>query len=90
MIGHTALRIVVGTDSFRTVAGTDKALSLRGLSLLLLSDPHGVEAGSEHLHRALLILTLASFVLALHDKTSRQVRDSDRGVRLLHVLSAGA
>src|ERR1019366_3178286 len=53
---------------------------------------HGalVEARPQDLHRRVLVLVLRALVLALHDEAGRQVRDPDRRLRLVDVLSAFA
>ena len=48
------------------------------------------EAGLEDPHRRLLVGRLRALVLALDDDACREVRDPDRGVGLVDVLTAGA
>jgi hypothetical protein len=49
-----------------------------------------VETPAQDLQGGGAILVLRSLVLALHDDLGRKVRDADGGVRLVHVLPAGA
>ena len=55
------------------------------LHLLLLQK---IQLCFEHLHRFILVLMLRTLVLALYDNPRRDMRDTDRGRRLVDVLSA--
>src|SRR3954471_15598131 len=80
VIGHPALRVIVGADSLGTVAGADHRLArprpLRGEPLALLL----VEAGAEHLQGLGLVLVLRLLVLLDDDEAGGEVGDPDRAV----------
>ena len=61
---------------------------LRLLAPLLLLELVELRAHLVHGRRAVLVLR--ALVLALHDDAGRNVRDADRGLRLVDVLAAGA
>src|SRR5262245_7697335 len=89
VIGDAPLWKIVGADALRAVARADLPLALgstrirRPLALLL------VEAGAEHLHGQAPVLMLR-FFRRYDDEAGRQMRDAHRGIRLVHVLAAGA
>ncbi|OQA25969.1 MAG: hypothetical protein BWY59_01557 [Verrucomicrobia bacterium ADurb.Bin345] len=58
--------------------------------LALLVHLQFVQFSREHLHRAVAVLVLGSLGLTGHDHARGQVRQADRGIRLVHVLSARA
>ena len=90
VVGHAALREVVGADAFGAVAGADHRLArlglgpLRGVALLF------VEARAQHLHRLFAVLVLAAPVLAGDHQPGRQVGDADRRIGRVDVLPARA
>src|SRR5437867_11915743 len=75
----------LGAELGRQHLAADLLEVLGRLLLLALEQPR-----LEHLHSHLPILHLRALVLASDDDPGRQVRDPDRRVRLVHVLSAGA
>jgi hypothetical protein len=90
MVGHAALREVVGADAFRAIAGTDleaARLARRGGLLRLF----GVEQPRvQQRHRARAVLVLAALVLAFDHDAGRQMRDAHRRLGGVDVLAAGA
>jgi hypothetical protein len=50
---------------------------------------HVEELGAQEGHRHVAVAMLGAFVLTAHDDVGREVRDPDRRVCLVHVLSAG-
>ena len=62
----------------------------RGELLFLLFLLQLVESCAQNFHRAGFVLELRAFVLALHDDSTRQMCDADRGLNLVHILPAGA
>src|SRR6185436_4739076 len=72
MVGHTALREVVGADALRAVARADQRLAHRSrlrrdLALALVLDPR-----REHAERLLAVLVLRARILAFDDDPGRQ------------------
>ncbi len=49
-----------------------------------------VESVLQHLHRRAFVLVLRAFLLRRHDDSRRDVREADRGARLVDVLTARA
>ena len=61
-----------------------------GLGLLLLADLTLEKSRAQDLERRLLVLQLRALVLAGDDDSRGQMRDADRGLGLVHVLSTRA
>ena len=90
MVGDTALRIVVGTNLCRTVAGRNERLTLRCdfVEILLVFE---VEDSRTQLLEGLLgVLQLRFLVLTLHDDTRRDVGQTDCRVGGVHRLTTRA
>ena len=89
VIGHAALRKIVGADALAAVARSDQALaidaSFAGAPSLLVEQPR-----RQHRHRLRAVAVLRAVVLAFDDEPRRQMRDAHRGVGLVDVLAAGA
>src|SRR5690606_28551662 len=90
VVGHPALREVVGPDALGAVAAADHRLPRRGLGpvgllALLLVDP-----GAQDLHRLVAVAVLAALVLHGDDDTGGDVGHPNRAVGLVDVLAAGA
>jgi hypothetical protein len=90
VVGHAALREVVGADAIRPVARADEALPLRGLFLGRLLHLLLLDARGEHAPGLLAVLVLAAAVLALDHDARRKVREPHRRIGLVHVLAARA
>ena len=90
MVGHTALRKVIGPDPFAAVAGSHLALAVLGRfrTLGFLGDFQHL--GPQNPHRLFLVLQLGFFILALHHHAGRQMSDPNRRFGLVDVLATGA
>src|SRR5208283_4713957 len=75
MVGHPALRKIVGADALRSIATADLALALRGARAVARLPLHLVEARAQDLQRLRLVLVLRFLVLLDDDETGRQVGD---------------
>ena len=87
VVGHPALREVIGADALAAVAGADHQFArarLFGLDTVafLFKQPR-----AQHLQRARLVLVLRFFVLLDNHQTSRNMRDPHRRVRRVDVLA---
>ena len=89
MIGHSSLVVVIGPDLLGTVTCSDLGSSLRcdrtGLLLLL----HLKEPALKNGHRFRFILMLRPLILASNHKSRGKMRDADRGVGTVDMLSTG-
>src|SRR6185503_6050490 len=89
VVGHPALREVVGADALRAVAGAHLALAgvrtggVEGLALLV------VELDLQRLHGPRPVLVLRLLRTGDYD-AGGQVGDAHGAVGLVHVLAAGA
>lgn len=90
MVGDAALRIIVGADSFASVARADLRLAFIGNFLIGDLLIVVVQAGFQDFHCFFAVFYLASFVLADDDHTRGKVRYADCGFRLIYVLTACA
>ena len=90
MVCYSVLRIVVGADSFRTVARTDLILPVFRPLGLLLRFFHIVEAAPQYAHCLCLVFNLALFVLTDNDQPSRNMGNTHGGVGCVDALTAGA
>src|SRR5262249_32851187 len=90
MVGDASLRIVVRADALAAIARADLQLARRRFGLLLPFALALEELGLQALQRLVAIRVLRALVLALDDDAGRQMRDADRRVGLVDVLSAGA
>ena len=68
VIGHAALREVIGANLLGAIAGADLALALLGDGVVLLLQLRLVEADAQHLHRLGAVLDLRLFVLLRHHR----------------------
>src|SRR5690606_581193 len=88
VIGNPPLREVVRANALGAIARTDLELArLRFLALALFALGRH-ESGLEQRHRPRAILVLRALILAFHHDPGGQVRDADRRVGLVHVLTA--
>ncbi len=90
VVGDAALWEVVGADALRTIAGADLSAPVGGARGVQLAALLIVKLGAQHGHRLGLILMLRSLLLHVDDDAAWQMRDADRGFRLVDVLAAGA
>ena len=88
MIGHTALREVVGANLLGTVSGTDLASSRLSLRILLLLAFQLIQAGAQYLQRLVFILKLGLFILAGDDDSRRNMGQTHCGVSGIDTLTA--
>ncbi len=86
MISHTILRKVIGTDFFTAIACTDLCQSIGSLSLCLFLFFEGEESSLQDRNCLHFILELGSFILTLNRESRRNMHDTDRGIRLVHML----
>ena len=89
MVGDPALRVVVGADLGRAVAGAHHGAPLLRAGGFLLGDHPVEEARPQHLHRLRLVLQLGLLVLLLHHEAGGDVGDAHRAVGGVHALAAG-
>src|SRR6266851_193424 len=80
MVGHPALREVVGADPLGAVAAANLALAIGGTDRGLRLPLHLIEPGTQHFEGARLVLVLRFLVLLDHDEPGREVGDADRAV----------
>ena len=66
VIGHSALRKIIGADPFRAVARADEATPVFRLGGLLAFALGGDEPGSKETHRPRAVLMLGALILAFH------------------------
>src|SRR5437667_5791698 len=90
VVGHPALREVVGADLLRAVARADHRLAVGGDLALLLAARALEEPGAQDLERLRLVLVLRLLVLAGDDEPGRQVRHAHGGVGRVDALPARA
>ena len=90
MVGHPALREVVGADALGAVAAADHRLPRLGLGAMRLAAHLLVDARAQHIHRLGAVAVLAALVLHGDDDTRRQVSQAHRGIGLVDVLPARA
>ena len=90
MIRNSALREVVRSDPFTSVAGANLTAAFRRNLIVLLLQLHIVQTRSEYLERLILILNLRFFVLTGDDKTGRNMGQTHRGVSRVDTLPAVA
>src|SRR5438270_3223872 len=88
VVGHPALREVIGADVLRAVARADLALAVGGARRGECLAPHLIEPGAQHLQRAGLVLMLRFLVLLDHHEAGRQMGDPDSAVGGVDRLSA--
>src|SRR5690606_8228629 len=90
VVGHPALREVVGADAFGAVAAADHRLARLGFGALGLLAPLFEQSRAQHLHRLGAVLVLAALVLHRDDDPRRDVSDANSGVGRVDVLTARA
>src|SRR5436189_1138717 len=93
VVGHAALREVVGADLLRALARADLGTALGCFGRLLLGQLLLVQACSQHAHRLLAVLVLGLLVLHRHHDSCRPMRDAHRrvgGVDRLAAWTGGA
>ena len=88
MIGYPALREVIGSNTFRTIAPSDQGFARRRLLGLLLANLFVLDPRCQHRQRLRLVLVLGSVVLTFDDDTRRQMRNAHGGIGLVDVLAA--
>ena len=90
MICHTGLRIVVGADLFRAVAGADHGAAGGIQFFLPFLLFHIVQTCTQNGHGTGFVLQLGAFILAGDDHAGGQVDQADGCGVLLNVLAAGS
>ncbi len=90
VVGHAALRKVVGADAVAAVARADQVAPRGGFLRLRRAQLHVLQTRRQHLHRLVLVAVLAAVVLAFDDDAGRQVGQPHRRIGLVDVLAAGA
>src|SRR5439155_1761378 len=70
--------------------GRPQLTALLRLLFFLFADPLFEQASTQDPHRGLLVLQLRTLVLARDDDARREVRNTHRGLGLVHVLTARA
>ncbi len=89
MVGDAVLGKVVGTYLLRAVACPHLTAAHASHRLFGLPPLAVVEHRAQHIHRLRAVLYLRALLLRGHDDARGNVRDPDRGLRLVHVLAAG-
>ncbi len=90
MVGDAALGKVVGTDTLGAIAGADQQLARLGDFLVRRGVLAVLQLGGEPGHGLRTVLVLRTLLLTLDHHASGQVRDTNRRVGLVDVLTAGA
>ncbi len=90
MVRHPALREIIGADTLAAIAGANLALAVGRTGGMQSRPLRLVHARAQYLHRLGAVLVLAPLLLHGDDNAGRQMRDADRTLGLVHMLSAGA
>ncbi len=90
MVGDPALGEIVGTDTFGAIPGADQQLARLGDFLVRRGVLAVLQLGGEPGHGLGAVLVLRTLFLTLDHNASGQVRDTNRRVGLVDVLTAGA
>ena len=90
VIGYTTLREVVCPDSLGTVSASHLAPALCRDLVVLLLEHQVVQTGLQYLEGFVLILNLGFLILAGYHQSGRNVGQTNRRVRGVDALSAGA
>src|ERR1700728_4765471 len=90
VVGHAALRKIVGADAFGAVAGADLAAALGGTGGVLLLPLEVIESRTKYGERLGAIAMLRTVLLHHHHDPGGNVRHAHRGLGLVDVLAAGA
>src|SRR6202011_1753854 len=88
VVGDAVLRVVVRADLLAAVAGADLALAQRRFGFFALAALVGGELRAQHVHRARAVLQLRALLAARHHDAAGFVRDADRRLGLVDVLTA--
>ena len=88
MVRYTALRIVVSADFCRAVTGRNHSLSLGGNTVKIFLVLEIVKTGSEFLESPFLVLQLGTFLLALHNKSRRDMGETHSRIGGIDTLSS--
>ena len=90
MVGHTALWEVVCADSFAPVAGSYLAFPILSYFLALLNLGLLVKFCPKEFKGLVLVLVLASFILARYYDSGRRMCEPYCRIRFVNVLAARA
>ena len=88
MVGNARLRIVVGADLGRTVAGGNHGFTLRSDFVEILLVFHVVDTRTQFLESMRLVFQLRTFVLTLYHDTGWNVRQTNGRISSVNALSA--
>ena len=73
MIGHPALREIIGADTFTSISCAYLTFPVFGNFVMLILLHFIKKAGSQYFHCLCFIFVLRLFILTRHNKTCRQV-----------------
>src|SRR6202044_1567828 len=83
MVGHAALRKVIGANALGTIARTHLQLARLSLLTLLLFALGGEQPGPQQGHGSRTVFVLRALVLAFHHHAGGNVGDADRRIGLV-------
>ena len=90
MIGHSALRKIVGADSLAAIPRSNLRTPIFGNAVFLFALLGFKKLSLKELHCLISVLKLASFLLAFNDKPAWDMRQPNRRFGLIDVLTARA
>src|SRR5438128_808537 len=85
VIGHPILWKIISADPLATVTGAYESPALEGALLVQLLLLHLVEPATQDAQGALVVLMLATLILALHFQAGGQVPDAHGALGLIDV-----
>ncbi len=88
MVGHAALREVIGAIAVAAVAAAQQVAARGGFRLLTFGHFGGADARAQHRQRLGFVFMLRTLVLALHHDAGGQVGNADSRVGGVNVLTA--
>jgi len=90
MIRHTALRKIIGADSFAAIPGTNLIFPGLGYFRLLVDKSLIQETCPKHFQSLGLVFMLGFFILAADHQAGGEVGNTDCRIGGVHTLAAGA
>ncbi len=90
MIGNASLRIIVGANLGRTVAGRNHGFTLRTYFVEIFLVFDSINTRTKFNHGFGFVLMLRFFVLALHGDSRRDMHQTNGGIGGIHRLPSGS